>query len=64
MERPHARTHYPQSLREFQAWFPTDTDCLEYLQWLRWPCGFACPSCGHPEWMAASGRPVHVYWMR
>jgi transposase-like protein len=47
MERPHASTHYPKSLGEFQAWFPTDADCLDYLEWLRWPCGFVCPSCGH-----------------
>ena len=46
MERPRASTHYPKSLGEFQAWFPTDADCLDYLEWLRWPCGFVCPSCG------------------
>ena len=32
---------------EFQAWFRTDADCLDYLEWLRWPAGFACPGCGH-----------------
>ena len=32
---------------ELQAWFRTDADCLDYLDWLRWPGGFACPSCGH-----------------
>jgi hypothetical protein len=37
-------THYPKSLGEFQAWFPTDADCLDYLEWLRWPDGFVCPS--------------------
>jgi len=40
MKRPHASTHYPESLGEFQAWFPTDADSLVYLEWLRWPCGF------------------------
>ena len=34
---------------EFQAWFRTDADCLDYLDWLRWPEGFACPGCGHGE---------------
>jgi len=32
---------------EFQAWFRTDADCLDYLEWLRWPAGFVCPGCGH-----------------
>jgi len=57
MERPHASTHYPKSLGEFQAWFPTDADCLDYLEWLRWPCGFVCSSCGHPGgWRLGDGR--------
>src|SRR5271154_1050080 len=49
MERPLASIHYPRSLGEFQAWFPTDADCLDFLEWLRWPHGFVCPSCGHSE---------------
>jgi hypothetical protein len=54
MERPLAGTHYPKSLGEFRAWFRTDADCLE---WLRWPCGFVCPSCGHPGgWRLGDGR--------
>src|SRR5271170_1027193 len=57
MERPRASTHYPKSLGEFQAWFPTDADCLDYLEWLRWPCGFVCPSCGNPGgWRLGDGR--------
>ena len=46
MERPLASIHYHKSLGEFRAWFPTDADCLDYLEWLRWPHGFVCPSCG------------------
>src|ERR1035437_4670278 len=23
----------------------TDADCLDYLEWLRWPDGFVCPRC-------------------
>src|SRR6476620_4701322 len=54
MERPLASTHYPKSLGEFRAWFRTDADCLE---WLRWPCGFVCPSCGHlGGWRLGDGR--------
>ena len=42
---------------EFQAWFRTDADCLDYLEWLRWPVGFACPGCGHSGgWRLGDGR--------
>ena len=52
-----AGAHYPRSLGEFQAWFRTDADCLDYLEWLRWPEGFVCPECGHPRaWELADGR--------
>lgn len=39
------------------AWFATDADCLDYLEWLRWPEGFVCPSCGHDGgWRLGDGR--------
>jgi len=42
---------------EFQAWFGTDSDCLDYLEWLRWPGGFTCPSCGYAGgWRLGDGR--------
>jgi len=48
---------YPRSVGEFQAWFRTDADCLDYLEWLRWPGGFTCPSCGHAAgWRLGDGR--------
>src|SRR5271170_5532419 len=57
MERPRAGTHYPKALGDFQAWFPTDADCLDYLEWLRWPGGFICPCCGRPGgWRLGDGR--------
>ena len=57
MEHPRAGTDYPRSLGEFQAWFRTDADCLDYLEWLRWPCGFVCPICGHEGgWRLGDGR--------
>ena len=57
MEHPRAGTHYPRSTGDFQAWFRTDADCLDYLDWLRWPGGFACPSCGHAGgWRLGDGR--------
>jgi transposase-like protein len=49
--------HYPRSTGEFQSWFATDADCLDYLEWLRWPRGFVCPVCGHAGgWAVADGR--------
>ena len=48
--------HYPRSLGEFQAWFATDVDCLDYLEWLRWPEGFICPRYENSGgWRVADG---------
>ncbi len=42
---------------EFQAWFRTDADCLDYLERLRWPASFACLDCGHDGgWRLGDGR--------
>lgn len=49
MDRPRAGAHYPRSVGEFEVWFGTDADCLDYLEWLRWPTGFGYPECGHVE---------------
>lgn len=55
--RPRAGRDYPRSTGEFQSWFATDADCLDYLDWLRWPDGFVCPRCGHAGgWAVADGR--------
>ena len=57
MDAPRAGTHYPRSTGEFQAWFRTDGDCLDYLAWLRWPDGFICPRCGcGGGWRLGDGR--------
>ena len=49
--------HYPRSVGELQSWFGTDEDCLDYLEWLRWPKGFVCPHCAQPDgWKTADGR--------
>lgn len=49
--------HYPRSTGEFLAWFRADADCLDYLEWLRWPAGFECPSCGQQGgWRLGDGR--------
>jgi transposase-like protein len=56
-QRPVAGVHYPRSLGEFSAWFSTDADCRDYLEWLRWPTGFVCLGCGHPQsWRCADRR--------
>ena len=34
MDQPRAGVHYPRSTGEFRAWFRTDADCLDYLEWL------------------------------
>jgi transposase-like protein len=49
--------HYPRSLGELRSWFATDADCLDYLEWLRWPEGFVCPTCASwGGWRLADGR--------
>ncbi len=54
---PVAGLHYPRSAGEFGAWFATDADCLDYLEWLRCPEGFVCSGCGHRVgWRMADGR--------
>ena len=53
MGHPRAGTHYPKSVGEFR----TDADCLDYLEWLRWPAGFACSGCGRDTgWRLGDGR--------
>src|SRR3974377_1140590 len=48
---------YPRSLGEFQAWFGTDADCLDYLEWVRGPQGLVCPKCGVGRgWRLGDGR--------
>jgi transposase-like protein len=57
MTYPRAGTHYPGSAGELQSWFPTDADCLDYLEWLRWPNGFVCPQCiSENGWRLDDGR--------
>lgn len=36
---------YPQTVREFRAWFPDEGSCRTYLERLRWPNGVRCPRC-------------------
>jgi transposase-like protein len=43
---PIAGTDYPRNWTEFLDWFGSEEACLSYLEGLRWPGGFVCPSCG------------------
>src|SRR5512135_563739 len=57
MARLRGGLHYPRSIGEFQAWFRTDADCLDYLEWLRWPHGFECAKCdGVGGWRTGDRR--------
>jgi transposase-like protein len=44
-----ARPDFPKSLKQFQAQFRDDEACRTYLAACRWPDGFRCGRCGHPE---------------
>lgn len=35
----------PRTLLEFEARFPDEAACMEFLYTLRWPDGFVCPRC-------------------
>jgi len=57
IDQPRGGRHYPRSVGEFRSWFGGDEDCLDYLEWLRWPTGFACPACDHRgAWRLGDGR--------
>ena len=55
---PRGGVDYPRTLQEFDEWFPTEEECVDYLRQLRWPDGFRCPGCGCTEaWL--TGRDQH-----
>lgn len=55
-EEPVVDKHYPGSLPAVRGWFDSDADCLDYLDWLRWPDGFVCPWCaGVSDWSSTPG---------
>lgn len=41
---PQAGHDYPVNWSQFLDWFATEEACLSYLERLRWPGGFACPT--------------------
>lgn len=47
---------YPNDFEAFLDWFPTEQDCVSYLEWIRWQDGFTCPKCGqHSYWKQVNG---------
>ena len=53
---PVAGKSYPSTWTEFLDWFATEEACLTYLERLRWPGGFVCPSCGSASQPYRSSR--------
>jgi len=48
---------YPATLLDFEDRFSTETACREYLEKLRWPGGFQCPTCGERRgWRTGRGQ--------
>lgn len=43
------RPSFPRTLAEFQSLFSQEAACAQYLAESRWPDGFCCPRCGHPD---------------
>ena len=46
------------SLAEFMNNFSTEDQCRNYLEQMRWPDGFVCPSCGTTKAHVLNTRPV------
>lgn len=57
---PIAGEDYPRNWREYSNWFATEEACVRFLEQLRWPAGFTCPSCGvcAEPYRASRGRFV------
>jgi IS1 family transposase len=54
------RRIHQMTIAQFEAIFPYETSCCEYLVRHRWPDGVYCPRCGNTEGITAlSTRPFH-----
>ena len=49
---------YPRTLPEFEERFATEDACRRYLEAVRWPGGFVCPSCGAAAGWRSGARAV------
>lgn len=47
------------TIGEFEALFPNDDACKEYLRDRRWPVGVRCPRCGNENVYPVTNRPFH-----
>ena len=53
---PQVGVHYPGTWQAFEAWFPDEDSCREFLARVRWPDGFRCPGCSSSDaWRTARG---------
>jgi len=53
---PVAGVDYPGTWQAFEAWFADDDACRAYLERVRWPDGFSCPSCAAARaWRTGTG---------
>lgn len=53
---PVTEEDYPGTFLEFEERFATEEGCRRYLEKLRWPDGFRCPSCGTDRaWRTSRG---------
>lgn len=47
---------FPRNLVEMTSWFSDQADCLDYIEWLRWPDGIRCRRCASGEgWHTGRG---------
>ena len=58
--RPRPGIDYPRTLVEFGEFFADENTCMAYLERLRWPEGFVCPSCKQRGAGWRSGRGLIV----
>jgi len=50
------RPEFPRTIIAFQARFPDERACWEYLVACRWPDGYRCPRCGSQSAALLTGR--------
>lgn len=48
----------------FDALFPDEESCIDYIRESRWPNGFRCPACGHSEAYGIGIRTMTLYECR
>ncbi len=55
-DMPKAGKDYPITWSQFLDWLHSEDACRNYLENLRWPCGFICPKCGTDDKAKLSSR--------